>query len=49
MKDVGNPFQEETGCLLTLETTDIAHPSAAELITTQYEKGKTQFQEFIEG
>ncbi|KAJ8353458.1 hypothetical protein SKAU_G00210250 [Synaphobranchus kaupii] len=31
MNDMGNPFQEETGDLLTLDTKDIAHPSAAEM------------------
>jgi hypothetical protein len=47
MKYMGNPFREEAGYLLTLFTKDTAHPSAAELITKHYEKGKTQFQEFM--
>jgi hypothetical protein len=38
MKNMGNPIQEATGYLLTLDTKDIAHPSAAELITTHCEK-----------
>ena len=29
---MGNPFQEETGDLLSLDTKDVAHPSAAEQI-----------------
>jgi len=29
MKDMGNPFQEETSELLTLDTNYIAHPSSA--------------------
>ena len=32
MKDLGNPFQEESKDLLTLDTQNIAHPSAAELL-----------------
>jgi hypothetical protein len=30
VKDMGNPFQEETGDLLSLDTKDIAHQIAAE-------------------
>lgn len=49
MRDLGNPFQEESQDLLTLDTKDIADPSAAKMIITHYERGKTRFQEFIEG
>ena len=48
MKDLGNPFQEESKDLLTLDTKTIAHPSAAELITTHIDKGKVAFKEFFE-
>ena len=47
--DMGNPFQEESNDLLSLDTKDIAHPSAAELISTHYERGKSQFQMFMKG
>ncbi|KAJ8364285.1 hypothetical protein SKAU_G00131160 [Synaphobranchus kaupii] len=47
MNDMGNPFQEETGDLLTLDTKDIAHPSAAEMVGTHYERGRIKFQEFM--
>ncbi|RXN31429.1 hypothetical protein ROHU_004760 [Labeo rohita] len=40
MKDLGNPFQEESKDLLTLDTKNIAHPSAAELVRTHLEKGQ---------
>ncbi len=46
---MGNPFQEESQDLLSLDTKDIAHHTAAELISTHYEKGKVRFQEFLKG
>lgn len=46
---MGNPLQEETGDLLTLDTKVIAHPNAAELIGTHYEKTNINFQEFMNG
>ncbi|KAJ8372700.1 hypothetical protein AAFF_G00277690 [Aldrovandia affinis] len=49
MKDMGNPFQEESRDLLSLDTKDIAHHTAAELIGTHLEKGKVRFQEFMKG
>ncbi|KAJ8358245.1 hypothetical protein AAFF_G00020150 [Aldrovandia affinis] len=49
MKDIGNPFQEESRDLLSLDTKDIAHHTAAELIGTHLEKGKVRFQEFMKG
>ena len=49
MKDLGNPFQEESHDLLSLDTKDIADPSAAELISTHYKRGKAHFQEFMKG
>ena len=49
MKDMGNPFQEESQDLLSLDTKDIAHPTAAELIGTHLEKGKDSFQKFMKG
>ena len=47
MKDMGNPFQEEGDDLVTLDTKDIAHPSAGALIRSHYQSGKSQFDAFI--
>lgn len=49
MQDMGNPFQEDNRDLRTLDTNDIAHQTAAELISTHLEKGKVYFQEFMKG
>ncbi|KAL0198142.1 hypothetical protein M9458_006682, partial [Cirrhinus mrigala] len=49
MKDLGNPFQEESKDLLTLDTKNIAHPSAAELVRTHLEKGQVAFRDFFNG
>jgi hypothetical protein len=49
MEDVGNPFMEETGDLFTLDTKIIAHPSVAEMVASQYDDGKTRFNEFLKG
>lgn len=47
MKEMGNPFQEETGELLTLDTKIIAHPSAADMVAIHFEKGHMHFKEFM--
>jgi hypothetical protein len=49
MKDMGNPFMEETGDLFTLDAKIIAHPSVAEMVASQYDDGKTRFNEFLKG
>lgn len=49
MKDLGNPFQEESKDLLTLDTKIIAHPSAAELVRSHIEKGQAAFKDFFNG
>lgn len=49
IKDLGNPFQEESRDLLALDSKAIAHPSAAELVGTHLEKGKVSFKEFFNG
>ena len=49
IKDMGNPFQEETMELLSLDTKDVTHPAAAELISTHLEKGRKRFQEHLKG
>ena len=38
MEEMGNPFEEESGDLLTLDTKDIADPSDAQLIATHHER-----------
>ena len=45
---MGNPFKEESRDLLSLDTNDIAHPSAAELIFTHHDRGRTRFVEFMD-
>ena len=49
MKDMDNPFMEEIGDLFTLDTNIIAHPSVAEIVVSQYDNGKTRFNEFLKG
>jgi len=49
MKDIGNPFQEESENLLTLDTKNIAHLSAAEMVATHYKKGRIHFKDFMKG
>ena len=46
--DMGNPFKEESRDLLSLDTNDIAHPSAAELIFTHHDRGRTRFVESMD-
>jgi hypothetical protein len=40
LKELGNPFMEESRDLLSLDTKDIVHANAAELIESHLEKGK---------
>lgn len=47
MQEFGNPFQEESADLLTLDTKDIAHPDNAALVATHYEKGASQCHAFM--
>jgi hypothetical protein len=49
MKELGNPFQEESRDLFSLDTKDIAHPKAADVIETHLEKGRNSFKNFIDG
>ena len=45
--DLGNPFQEESNDLLTLDTKEIAHTSVHELVSTHYERGADRFCAFL--
>ena len=49
MTDMGNPFQEASRDLFSLDTKDIAHHTAAELDGTHHEKGRMSFQKFMHG
>ena len=44
---MGNPFQEDSCDLLSLDTKDIAHRSVIEMVCSHYEKGKDRFQPFM--
>ncbi len=46
---MGNPFQEDSQDLLSLDMKDIAHHNAAALVNTHFERGKARFQEFMKG
>ena len=48
IKEMGNPFLEESKDLLTIDSKIVAHPTAAELISTHFEKGKNQLEEFLQ-
>ena len=48
IEEMGNPFAEETGELLKLDVNDIAHHSAAQLVSTHHERGEEQFKIFME-
>ena len=43
LEEMGNPFQEESGDLLSLDTKDIASPSNAERIATHLSTGNASF------
>ena len=44
LEEMGNPFQEETGDLLSLDTKDIASPGSAERIATHLSTGNASFE-----
>ncbi|CAE1315726.1 unnamed protein product [Acanthosepion pharaonis] len=48
IEEMGNPFSEESTDLLSLDTKDIADPTAALLVASHLEKGKEQFQTFMD-
>ncbi|CAC5358542.1 unnamed protein product [Mytilus coruscus] len=47
--NMGNPFMEETDELFTLDTKSVAHPSAAQMVASHFNNGKTRFIEFMKG
>ena len=44
LQDMGNPFQDESSDLLSLDTKNIADPSLAKLVATRHERGLQQFE-----
>ena len=36
--DIGNPFQDDSGNLVSLDTKDVTYPNAVELVIMYYEK-----------
>lgn len=48
MQEMGNPFQEETSDLLSLDTKIIAHPCAAERVGIHLSSGLARFDAFME-
>ena len=48
LEEMSNPFQEESGDLLSLDTKDIASPSNAERIATQLSTGNASFEARLE-
>ena len=49
LKEMGNPFQEETNDLLSLDTKTIATSTAAEMVISHNQNGKIRFQEIMKG
>jgi len=48
VNDLGNPIQKESQDMLSLDTKDIAHPTASALISSHYKNGRARFHEFLE-
>ena len=49
LKEMGNPFQEDSVDLLVLDTKNIADQALAELVWTHQQRGQQQFQSLMEG
>ena len=49
LKEMGNPFQEDSAGLLVLDTKNIADPALAELVGAHQHRGQEEFQSFMEG
>ena len=47
--DLGNPFQEDSKDLYSLDTKDIAHPDSAQRLQSHLERGQAKFMEFSQG
>ena len=49
LQDLGNPFQEDSTELFTIDSKDVAHPSSADLVHTHMDKGQKKYQELVKG
>ena len=47
MTEMGNPFTDDSKELVTLDTKNVAHPSAAEMVGQHFQKGKTSFEKYF--
>lgn len=48
LREMGNPFQDDSADLMVLDTKNIADAALAELVSTHHERGKEKFQTFME-
>ena len=46
---MGNPFQEDSADLLSLDTKNIADPPLADLVGTHHQRGQQKFESFMKG
>ena len=49
LQDMGNPIQDESSYLLSLDTKNIADPSLAQLVATHHQRELQQFEVFLGG
>ena len=49
LQDMGNPFQNESSDLLSLDTKNIANPSLAQLVAIHHQRGLKQVEVFLGG
>ena len=49
LQDMGNPFQDESSDLLSLDTKNIVDPSLAQLVAAHHQRGLQQFEVFLGG
>ena len=49
LQDMGNPFQNESSVLLSLDTKNIANPSLAQLVAINHQRGLKQVEVFLGG
>ena len=49
LQDMGNPFQNESSDLLSLDTKNIANPSLAQLVAIHHHRGLKQVEVFLGG
>ena len=47
MEDMGNPFTEDSGDLLVLDTRDVADPAVVETVRMIEKKGQEQYDKYM--